>query len=397
MFNLQLDASTVKAQPSVHRQKKTMKINERHKIIINSYIANTGLGFATILPILVGAIVDENGFDREMIGWISAINISGMVVGGIIATLLIGKYQLVKVLQVALIGLMLFDVCSIFGTNAELMLGFRFLSGIFGGLIYASSLAIFSGLKNPIKAFGVYVLVYCAWATVILIALPYLMAMGGVSVGFLSLVFMSIVSLIGTFFIQDLEQKTETKAMIPLKTLLNNKAVLLGLFAYFAMTMGGGIVWTYCERIGKAAGLSTSFMGWSLGISSLASLLGGFLVMKIGEKKGLKTPIVAGSFIMMSGIVLLWFGNIPLIYLLSLCVIGGCWAFLIPFFQQIQTQFDASGKVVSLGTIVNMAGRATGPALGAILLGDSPFINVIWIGLGAMVLSIAAVWWLFKL
>lgn len=373
-----------------------MKLSQKGKIIINSYIANTGLGFATILPILVGAVVDENGFDREMVGWISAINISGMVVGGIIATLLIGKYRLVKVLQIALLGLILFDATSIFATSPELMLGIRFFSGIFGGLIYASSLAIFSGLENPIKAFGVYVLVYCVWAMIIFIVLPYMMISGGSSIAFLTLVFMSTASFIGLFFIQDLEREIEPKAVIRLKYLLNNKAILVGLLAYFAMTMGGGTVWTYCERIGKAAGLSTSFMGWALSISSLAALLGGFLVMRIENKKGLKTPLIGGSLVMILGILMLYYGEHPLIYMVSLSVIGGAWAFLIPFFQQMQTQFDTTGKVVSLGTIVNMAGRATGPGLGALLLGDSPFIHVIWLGLASMILSLTAIWWLFK-
>jgi predicted MFS family arabinose efflux permease len=388
--------STV-SEASVNRLKTTkMKLSQKGQIIINSYIANTGLGFATILPILVGAIVDENGFDREMIGWISAINISGMVVGGIIATLLIGKFRLVKVLQVALLGLILFDAVSIFATNPELMLSVRFLSGVFGGLIYASSLAIFSGLENPIKAFGVYVLVYCGWAMIIFIALPYMMISGGSSIAFLTLVFMSTISFIGLFFIQDLEREIEPKEAIRLQDLLNNKAILIGLFAYFAMTMGGGTVWTYCERIGKAAGLSTSFIGWGLSISSLAALLGGFLVMRIGTKKGLKVPLLGGSLVMILGVLMLWYGEYAWVYLLSLSVIGAAWSFLIPFFQQIQTQFDPSGKVVSLGTIVNMAGRATGPALGAMLLGDSPFINVIWIGSTSLVLSMLAIWWLLK-
>ena len=372
-------------------------MNQQGKIIINSFIANTGMGFATILPILVGAIVDDAGFPREMIGWIASINIFGMVIGGIIATLLIGRFRLITLLQVALIGLLLFDALSIFATtSSSLILGARFFSGIFGGMIYASALAIFSGIENPIKAFGVYVIVYCAWATVMLIGLPYGIAAIGVKAGFLLLICMNIASLIGTFIIKDLEKPTEEKDFISLNELLANKEVLIGLLAYFLMQLGGGIVWTYCERIAKEADLSSSFIGWALGISSLASLIGGILVMRLGTSKGLKKPLVLGSILMMIGILILWFAEIPTLYIVSLCLIGGCWAFLIPFFQQIQTQFDTSGKVVSLGTIVNMGGRATGPAIAAIVLGSSAYINVIWIGLGALMLSLILVLLLFK-
>ena len=372
-------------------------MNQQGKIIINSFIANTGMGFATILPILVGAIVDDAGFPREMIGWIASINIFGMVIGGIIATLLIGRLRLITLLQIALVGLTLFDALSIFATTSStLILSARFFSGIFGGIIYASALAIFSGLENPIKAFGVYVIVYCAWATVMLIGLPYGIASVGVKAGFLLLISMNIASLIGTFIIKDLEKETAEKDFISLNELLANKEVLIGLLAYYLMQMGGGTVWTYCERIAKEADLSSNFIGWALGISSLASMLGGVFVMRLGNSKGLKKPLIIGSILMMTGILILWYAEIPAIYIISLCLIGGCWAFLIPFFQQIQTQFDTSGKVVSLGTIVNMGGRATGPAIAAIVLGSSAYINVIWIGIGALILSLVLVLVLFK-
>ena len=373
-----------------------MKISQSNKIIINSYIANTGMGFATVLPILVGAIVDTSGFEREMIGWIASINIFGMVLGGVIATLLIGRFRLVQVLQVALVALIVFDALSIGVDTSIVLLILRFLSGIFGGMIYASALAIFSGLENPIKAFGVYVLVYCASATVILIVLPFVIGYFGVIAGFLLLIFMSVVSLIGTFFIGDLEKITEKKDFISLKELIRNKKVLIGLLAYLMMQMGGGTVWAYCERIAKEADLDASFVGLTLGFSSLASLLGGVMVMRLGSIKGLKKPLIVGSILMMIGMIILWWAKFPAIYLISLSIIGGCWAFLIPFFQQTQTQFDPSGKVVSLGTIVNMGGRATGPAIAAVALGTSAFVNVIWIAVVALIISLLLVLALFK-
>lgn len=373
-----------------------MNIRQSTKIIINSYIANTGMGFATILPILVGAIVDASGFGREMIGWIASINIFGMVLGGVIVTLLIGRYRLVKVLQIALVALILCDGLSIWADTVPTLLTIRFLSGMFGGMIYASALAIFSGLENSIKAFGVYVIVYCAWATVILIALPFGIDAFGVVAGFLLLIFMSVVSLMGTFFIQDLEQVSGKKDFISLPELLGNKKVLIGLLAYFMMQLGGGTVWAYCERIAKEAGLDTSFVGLTLGLSSLGSLLGGILVMRYGQSEGLKRPLIIGSSLMATGILTLWWAEIPAIFLISLTILGSCWAFLIPHFQQIQTQFDPSGKVVSLGTIVNMGGRATGPAIAAIALGTSAFVNVIWIGAAAVLMSLVLVLILFR-
>ena len=69
------------------------------------------------------------------------------------------------------------------------------------------------------------------------------------------------------------------------------------------------------------------------------------------------------------------------VFFLANGLLGAAWAFLIPFYQQIQASLDVQGKVVSLGTIVNMGGRSVGPAIAAFFLGSAAFINVIWLAI----------------
>jgi len=60
----------------------------------------------------------------------------------------------------------------------------------------------------------------------------------------------------------------------------------------------------------------------------------------------------------------------------------------IPFYQQIQAKFDPTGKVVTLGTIVNTMGRATGPGMAALFLGAHSYSTIIWLALGALSVSV---------
>jgi len=362
--------------------------NKTFPIIINSFIGTTGLGFPAVLPLLVGAIVDTLGFERAMVGWIASTNIFGIALGGLIATLLIGKVSLVKIVRVGLIGLLILDVCSAFVLQAIPMLGIRFVSGIFGGLAYAGSLAAFSGLKNPIKAYGIYVVVYCVWSGIVLMTLPLLIQQFGLMGGFGVLVFMAFVSLLGSGAIPKLAANLKEKEMISLSTLLSQKEVLLALLGYFALQMGGGTIWAYVERIAKEAGLESTLIGQIMGASTILAIFGGLWVFKVGDSKGIKIPLLTGVFIMGLGAFLLFWASLPIVYFLAISLFGGAWSIAIPFYQQIQAKFDPTGKVVTLGTIVNTMGRATGPGMAALFLGANSYSNVIWLALGALSLSI---------
>jgi len=111
-------------------------------------------------------------------------------------------------------------------------------------------------------------------------------------------------------------------------------------------------------------------------------------VMKVKKEWGIIKPLILGLVIMGVGSVGLFFADFKVLYLVGNCIAGAAWSFVIPFYQQMQASFDDAGKVVSLGTIVNMAGRSTGPAIAAIGLGSSAFENIIWISLTALALGI---------
>lgn len=357
------------------------------QIILNSFISTTGMGMLTILPMMLGGIVDELMLDRTMVGWIASVNIIGVGLGGFIASVYIGKKPLVQIVRIGLIGLILFEIASIFAYTSHYLLIVRFCSGVFGGLIYAGALGAFSGLKDPIKAFGIYVVVYCVWSGLALIVLPTILQHFGITGGYILLAIMGITSLFLTPVINQLAQNIKEKSFDSISVLLTKKTVILALLAYFAMQMAGGTVWAYTERIGKEAGLNQEMIGLTLGAGTLLSMCGGLLVFYLGNKKGLKWPIILGLIAMAFSGLLLYWSNIPLIFFFANGLLGAAWGFLIPFYQQIQASLDVQGKVVSLGTIVNMGGRSFGPALSALMLGTSAFINVVWLAVITLLLS----------
>jgi len=356
-------------------------------IILISFIGTTGLAFAIILPILIGSIVDTYAFARSMVGWISSINILGAAIGGLITTLRIGRNSLMSIARTGLLILIVFDILSIFCHTEYSILTIRFFSGIGGGIVYAAGLAAFSGLKDSTKAFATYIVVYCFFGGLILISMPFLLGQFGVKAGFIVLALIGIICFTFTPSLDRIAPNIKKREFISLNFLLKNKNVLYGLLSYFLLQMGGGTMWAYCERIGIEAGLTISFIGVVLGISVVFALLGGLVVMKVRPEWGLLKPLLVGIAVMGTGPIFMFFANFKIAFLVGNCIAGVAWSFVIPFYQQMQAKFDQAGRVVSLGTIVNMGGRSAGPAIAAMSLGSSAFNNALWISIIALLLG----------
>lgn len=354
-------------------------------IIKTGFMGVTGLGYTVILPILIGAIVDQLNLDRSMVGWITSSNISGLALGGLAATLLIGKVRLLHLIRFACIGLIGFELLSVFCYTADSLILVRFLSGLCGGILYAGSLASFSALKDSIRAFSIYIISYALVSGITLFSLPYFIQSIGYQIGFYTLAGMGILSLLFSKVIVQFESGLSSKDFTSLPLLFKNKYIVYSLTSYFLLQMGGGVTYTYTERIAKEAGLSMEFIGLVLGLGAIVSVIGAFTVIKMGNRFGQKWPIGIAMISMCIAIAFLFQSEYAMIFLGGSCAMGAFWSVLIPYYQQMQGRFDALGRIVTIGTVVNMAGRAVGPAIAAAFLGDFAFENVLYLSIFCLI------------
>lgn len=319
-----------------------------------------------------------------MVGFITFANVFGLTVGAAIATVRIGKSRLTRLMFVGCFGLLVFDGLSIFAESGMQMLIIRMISGVFGGLLYASAMASFSALANPIHAFSSYIIVYCVISAASLFALPYFIELYDYRIGIYFLVAMALLSLVLIPLVSQFESLVQSKSFESLKSIVFQKDVLISLVAFFLVQLGGGVMFTYSERIGKEAGLSTEMIGSGLGLSALVAFAGAYLVIKQNTKWGRVRPILISGAIMTGFMSCLFFSEIPFLFILGLSAVSMSWSFIIPYHQQAQASHDAYGRVVSIGSIVNMMGRAVGPGIAAVVLGDLAFENVLWLAMASV-------------
>ena len=347
----------------------------------------TGICFTMISPILVGSVVDGLGFSREMVGYLSSVNIFGLAFGAAIASVTIGKTSLLKLIRIACVGLICFELLSCFVSQALPLLGIRALSGIFGGALYAYALASFSALPQPRRAFGFYIICYAVMSLVFLFILPFFIEAYDFRVNFFFLFLIAVVSLLLSGAVAKFENRIKQRSFERITSLLANKQVILSLSAFYLLQLSGGLMFIYSERIGTEAGLTTKSIGMMLSLSSVFAIFGAFLVIRVSQRYKVVPQLILHGFLMMLSMFCLFWSEQIAFFFIGLSLISISWSYLLPFHQQNQSSFDELGRIVSVGSIVNMMGRATGPAMAALLLGEAAFENVLWISIVAVIIS----------
>ena len=156
------------------------------------FIATTGFSMLLVLPIILGGLADLHQYSEVTLGWVAAVNSIGIALGGVIIPFIISKFRLIRLIRLGLIGLLITDGASLFIIEVEWFMSIRFLSGIAGGLIYATVLAGLAGIVKPERGFGIYVVVYCCWSGIGLFLSPYLLGVLGVAGVFLFLLFTTL-------------------------------------------------------------------------------------------------------------------------------------------------------------------------------------------------------------
>jgi predicted MFS family arabinose efflux permease len=133
------------------------------------------------------------------------------------------------------------------------------------------------------------------------------------------------------------------------------------------------------ERIGNAAGLSASFIGFTLGLANLTGFAGASLVAWAGARFGRLWPLVASTVIQLLCLWVLAGRVTSTEYLVAIGIISLSWNVVNPIQIGILAGVDMGGRLLALSSTVIGVGLALGPALGAAVLNGTSYTNVLWL------------------
>jgi len=137
--------------------------------------------------------------------------------------------------------------------------------------------------------------------------------------------------------------------------------------------------------------LEISFISGALGIAAWLAIAGSILVILMSTKFGRLIPVGIAIVLTAVGIWMLHYSDVKpggwetSVYWWSNVLVGVTWAFVISYLLGMCSEFDATGQMAALGGFASKMGLASGPAVAAMVVGQSNYGLLINISIIALV------------
>jgi MFS family permease len=306
-----------------------------------------GVSSLYLQPLLVGGMIGDRGFSEEQAGFIASADLAGLTVATFTALFWLKRLSWRRM---ALLGLLVMLVASVTTTFVYLPGPFaavRFLSGIGAGALLAIAMVAIGQTARPDRNFGIFIAAELLFGTVGLWILPPLTERFGFNSAYWLLAALSALTLLLTRVIPDAHQPATSGAgRMSLPLWLACAGVLASVLLFFSQQNS---MWAYIERMGNAAGLTTAYIGGSLGFANLMGLAGAGLVATFGRRFGRVGPLVAATIAQLGCLVALTSGFSESTFVVATAVLAFSWNIVNPFQLAILADVDASGGALALG------------------------------------------------
>ena len=366
-----------------------ININNRFSILALIVGATVTEAMLLLLPIYIGALNDLLALSATEIGLIGSADLAGIALSVTTAMVWLRKYPWRGTVLWALTLFFATNIVSIHQTNFTVLMALRFAGGLGAGAAYAIALAGICDSHNPARNSALMVCSQVIFGAIGLFVLPSLAHDWRLDGIYLYISLGAILAIVLSYFYFPNNTQTQPSSHFPPVRKFGWQGTLAfaGTSLYFVTI---GVVWSYLERIALNTGLSLEDVGFSLSAGYIISLLGSFSAAYFGVKWGTAWPmIVAGSVQFMMLVVFYVLDVFPhsaLIFFAANAVFQFFWSYIISYQIVIFSDADKDGRFLPLyGTSVHIA-LAVGPFLGANMVKDDHYLNVLTFGMVSLTL-----------
>jgi MFS family permease len=149
----------------------------------------------------------------------------------------------------------------------------------------------------------------------------------------------------------------------------------------------------YVIELGKDQGFSIGYLSNLLTVANVVAISGALLVYFLGTRFGRAMPILLGTLIAGGFTFLFHWSQIESLFFIANAITGVTWAFTVPYLLGLCATFDEHGRVVVFAGFISKMGLASGPLIGAMVVGDGNFTTIINLATaGLLVCGAFAIW-----
>ncbi|HXU99782.1 MAG TPA: MFS transporter [Caulobacteraceae bacterium] len=341
-----------------------------------------------VVPVLLGALVDENRLSTAGIGHIAMLELLGMGLSTAAAGAFVKPARLRAIAlacSLALAGLNLFSAHA----SGLALYPLRVAAGAVEGILLWITVSMISRTLTPERWAGVFFAAQTFGQLVLAVALAItILPRFGATGGFLALAGASLLGAAPAFFIPD------RFAPLPVAAGESGAPPLRGWLALGATAIfvaAGGAVSVYLQPLAHEAGLGAGVARTANWVSLIAQVVGGGLaVVSAGRIKYFSV------FVAVSAITLgIWwvFGHAApgWLFIAANALAGLTAIYLAPFLVPFTIEADPSRRAALQSGAAQLLGGALGPWLASSVVSDREVRAVLWLGAGLMLAGLAGV------
>ena len=356
--------------------------------VLLSFLATAGFFYVNIMPALIEGLKTGLHFSDRAAGFAGSANIYGAAVGALLAVFLVTRWPWRAAALALLATLMLFDLGSMFVTSSVTMIAVRALHGLAGGCLVGFAFSVIARTAQPERTFGMLLLVQGGLGGLGVMALPQLVPSFGTKALFVSLFGFSLVTMAMLPFLAPYLRSTgpvvgaaaqhtarQAAARVPAGALM----LVMALLSVFLFQFSNMLLFSYIIGLARHFALDPLHSATLVGVSTWVGMLGSVLVILFGTRFGRVRMLTVSLLLTAAGMYVLHGSASVMIYALANAGTGITWAFVIPHLLGMCARCDTSGRAAALGGFASKMGLATGPLVGALLLGADRYdllINV---------------------
>ena len=364
---------------------REIDVNHPASIIAAIYLGVIGAAVFIVQPGFVQGLVAELGYDEQQAGYVVAIEVWGIALTSIFLAMGGYRFSWERILTLSIILFFIGNICSTFTNQITFFSSSRFLAGLGAGGLVSLTFTIIGLTRFADRNFGYLIAAVLTYGALGLWIMPTAFSLVGLDG---VIIFFALFGASGWWCIKLMPNSGEAQLQVEEDSFdLGSVARIFAVVSMFFYFFAQGVIWAYLFLIGIDGGVSEQGVANGLMASQFFGIAGAMVAVVLGRSFGRLTPLALG-ILGGAGILLLLLDPFSaFLFALIVCVYNFAWNVTHPFLLGAMASFDKTGRVVVYAVAAQMLGLATGPAVGAMLLGDGDYHTVVLTGIMLFVFS----------
>jgi hypothetical protein len=346
-----------------------------------------------LAPALVTLFIARLGFSAAAPGYVIAAEMAGMGIATFPALWWLRRIQWGRLAALMMLVIATGDGLSILMTTPLTLGATRFATGVAEGTVSIICMSALRLTRDPNRSFGLWLFAQLLAGALALLGLPTLIAAYGIT-GFYTVLALLALALAGVGLrIASGHARAAAPGSSASAAGRWSPEGLAGLVAVLAFYVSFSAIWTFAGQMAAPGAVSPASIARALSLAPIGGVAGAALASAIGTRFGSSRPLAVATLILAVAVIVL--GRRPewVAYAAACFAVLFGWTLAVPFLLGGIASVDRTGGLTAAVNIIIGAGLAAGPALAALIVGDSGHYG----GVVALAFGLAALSFLLAL